>query len=117
MVECCSIIMKAVTIKSIKTKTHPQTKFLFWYVFGASRGGDNRVKIISALKKSPSNTHQIAEQLQLDYKAVKHHLTVLEKNNMVQKMGERYGMIFFVSPLVEENIELFDEIVSKKKNQ
>ena len=108
--------MKAVTIKSIKTKTHPQTKFLFWYVFGTSRGGDNRVRIISTLKNSPANTHQIAEQLQLDYKAVKHHMGVLEKNNLVQKVGEKYGALFFLSPLLEENIELFDEIVTKKKN-
>ena len=107
--------MKALTIKSIKTKTHPQTKFLFWYVFGASRGGDNRIKIISALRQSPANTHQIAEQLKLDYKAVKHHLGVLEKNNLVQKMGEKYGMIFFLSPLTDEHVDLFDEIVTKKK--
>ena len=105
--------MKSVTIKSIKTKTHPQTKFLFWYVFGASRGGNNRIRIISDLKKSPFNTHQISEHLQLDYKAVKHHLTVLEKNNLVGKMGERYGMSFFLSSLLEENMELFNEIAEK----
>ena len=109
--------MKAVTIRSIKTKTHPQTKFLFWYVFGASRGGNNRIKIISHLKKSPANTNQIAEYLQLDYKAIKHHLTVLEKNNLIGKMGEKYAITFFLSPFLEEHIELFDEIATKKKNQ
>ena len=108
--------MQTVTIKSIKTKTHPQTKFLFWYVFGTSRGGDNRIKIISYLRSSPANTHQISSNLQLDYKAIKHHLGVLEKNNLVQKIGEKYGMIFFLSQLFEENIELFDEIATKKKN-
>lgn len=108
--------MKAVTIKSIKTKTHPQTKFLFWYVFGASRGGSNRIRIISYLEKNPFNTHQIAEHLHLDYKAIKHHLDVLEKNNLVRTMGERYGRIFFLSSLLEENIELFDEIVEKTSN-
>lgn len=107
--------MQAITIKSIKTKTHPQTKFLFWYVFGTSRGGDNRIKIISYLRSSPANAHQMATQLQLDYKAIKHHLGVLEKNNLVQKMGEKYGMIFFLSSLLEENIKLFDEITVKKK--
>ena len=108
--------MKSVTIKSIKTKTHPQTKFLFWYVFGASRGGNNRVRIISHLKDSPANTNKIAEHLQLDYKAVKHHLGVLEKNNLVGKMGEKYSVIFFLSPLLEENIELFNEIAEKTNN-
>ena len=105
--------MKSITIKSIKTKTHSQTKFLFWYVFGASRGGNNRVRIISHLKSSPANTNKIAEYLQLDYKVIKHHLDVLEKNNLVGKMGEKYSVIFFLSPLLEENMELFNEIVEK----
>ncbi|QMU53586.1 MAG: ArsR family transcriptional regulator [Nitrosopumilus sp.] len=105
--------MKAVTIKSIKTNVHSETKFLFWYVFGASRGGGNRIKIISFLKDSPVNTNKIAEYLHLDYKGVKHHLDVLEKNNLVTKIGERYGMIFFLSPLLEENIDLFEEIAEK----
>ena len=105
--------MNTVTIKSIKTSVHSETKFLFWYVFGASRGGSNRIKIISYLKNSPANTNKIAEYLQLDYKGIKHHLSVLEKNNLVTKMGEKYSVLFFLSPLLEENIELFDEIVGK----
>ena len=108
--------MKSVTIKSIKTSVHSETKFLFWYVFGTSRGGNNRIKIISHLKNSPTNTNKIAEYLQLDYKVIKHHLKVLEKNNFVTKTGEKYGTIFFLSPLLEENIELFEE-VAKKFNQ
>ena len=114
--ECIRSDMKAVTIKSIKTEVHSQTKFLFWYVFGTSKGGNNRIRIIYELKRNPSNTHKIAEHLQLDYKAIKHHLTVLEKNNIVGKMGEKYGMIFFLSPLFEENIELFNEIAAKTNN-
>lgn len=108
--------MKTVTIKSIKTNVHSETKFLFWYVFGASRGGSNRIKIISHLKNSPANRNKIAEYLQLDYKGIRHHLEVLEKNNLVTKMGENYGKIFFLSPLLEENMELFDEIVEKINN-
>ena len=57
----------------------------------------------------------MSTQLQLDYKAIKHHLGVLEKNNLVQKIGEKYGTIFFLSSLLEENIKLFDEITTKKK--
>lgn len=105
--------MNTVTIKSIKTKVHSETKFLFWYVFGASRGGSNRIKIISFLKDSPANTNKIAEHMHIDYKGVKHHLEVLEKNNFVTKVGERYGLIFFLSSLLEENMELFEEIAEK----
>ena len=105
--------MKSVTIRSIKTKTHPQTKFLFWYVFGASRGGENRIRIITDLKGSPANTNKISEHLQMDYKSIKHHLAVLEKNNLVGKTGERYGMSFFLFSLLEENMELFNEIYEK----
>ena len=38
----------------------PQARRLLWFVFAGSRGGLNRLRIISALKDKPMNTNQLA---------------------------------------------------------
>ena len=88
-------------------------KRLFWYLFAGSRGGNNRIKIIDLLKERPYNINQLSEALALDYKAIRHHITVLEKNNLVAKMGEKYGVLYFISNYLEVNLESFNEIKSK----
>jgi len=105
--------MRAITIKSIQTKTHPETKRLFWFVFAATRGGTNRIRIISHLRNMPSNTHRLSKEMGLDYKAVQHHLKNLEQNNLVTKVGSNYGVTYFPSVLFEDGEAVFDEIVSK----
>ncbi len=91
----------------------PEAKRLLWFVFAGTRGGLNRMKLILALKNQPLNANQLAKELGLDYKAIQHHIKVLEKNNLVTKAGEKYGVTFFISTFLEVNIESFDEIVSK----
>ena len=91
-------------------------KRLFWYLFAGSRGGNNRIKIIDFLKERPYNMNQLAEALGLDYKAIQHHIMILEKNSLVSKIGEKYGVVYFISNYLEANIEAFNEIVSKIKN-
>jgi predicted transcriptional regulator len=91
----------------------PNAKRLFWYLFAGSRGGNNRIKIIELLKEHPFNINQLAETLKLDYKAIQHHISVLEKNNMVSKVGEKYGVSYFISDYLESNITTFDQITSQ----
>jgi len=91
----------------------PDAKRLLWFVFAGSRGGLNRLKIISKLKENPFNTNQLAKELGLDYKAIQHHISVLEKNNLITKEGEKYGVTYFLSTFLEVNMETFDEIAKK----
>jgi predicted transcriptional regulator len=93
----------------------PNAKRVLWYLFAGSRGGNNRVKIILLLKERPYNINQLAESLKLDYKAVQHHISVLEKNNMIGKVGEKYGVLYFLSNYLEANLSYFDEIRSQLK--
>ena len=93
--------------------TDPNAKRLLWFLFAGSRGGDNRMKIIDLLKDRPYNINQISESLGLDYKAIQHHILVLQKNNIITKMGEKYGVLYFISNYLEANIEAFNEIKSK----
>ena len=91
----------------------PHAKLLFWFLFAGSRGGLNRLKIVSVLKKNPLNTNQLAKELGLDYKAIQHHIRVLEKNNIITKIGEKYGVTYFISTFLEVNMETFNELVQK----
>jgi DNA-binding transcriptional ArsR family regulator len=88
----------------------PNAKRLLWYLFAGSRGGENRIRIIDLLKERPYNMNQLAEAMGVDYKAVQHHIGVLEKNNMVTKTGEKYGVLYFISNYLEVNIEAFNEV-------
>jgi predicted transcriptional regulator len=97
----------------------PNAKRLLWYLFAGSRGGENRIRIINLLKERPYNMNQLAEALGVDYKAVQHHIGVLEKNNMVTRTGEKYAVLYFISNYLEVNIQAFNEVktaIDKKKN-
>ena len=91
----------------------PTARRLLWYLFAGSKGGENRIKIINLLQDTPLNINRMAEVLDLDYKAVQHHVDVLEKNNLVSRMGEKYGIMYFVSNYLESNMDTFKEIITK----
>lgn len=91
----------------------PYAKKLLWFVFTGSRGGINRLKIVNLLKQQPYNANQLAKEMNLDYKAVIHHIRVLEKNNIITKMGEKYNVTFFISNFLEANMESYNEIAEK----
>jgi len=98
---------------SEQRKPDKQTRTLLLYLFTSTRGGLTRLRIIIHLLEKPYNTHQLAQKLDLDYKAVQHHMRVLEKNNMVSKIGEKYGAIFHLSNFLEMNINALDEAIDK----
>jgi len=102
--------------RTIEAKSHLQTKIVFWLLFVGSRGGTNRIRIISALRKMPSNRNQLATELGMDYKNIQHHIKVLEGNNLVKKIGKKYGMIYYVSTLFENSEAVFDEIIARLRS-
>jgi len=102
-------------VKTIKAKTHPETKKLFWVLFAGSRGSDARIRIMSVLRKRPRNKNQLATELGIDYKNIQHHIKILEENNLVKKTGNQYGMTYYVSELFMHNEITFDEIRDKLK--
>ncbi len=91
----------------------PDAKRLLWFVFAGSRGGLNRLKIISKVRENPYNINQLAKELSLDYKAIQHHIRVLEKNNLITSVGEKYGVAYFISTFLEVNMDSFEEIERK----
>ena len=91
----------------------PYAKRLLWFVFMGSKGGLNRMRLVSVIRQRPLNANQLAKELDLDYKAIQHHIGVLEKNNLITRVGEKYGAAYFISTFLEVNLAAFDEIVSE----
>jgi DNA-binding transcriptional ArsR family regulator len=88
-------------------------KYLLGWLIAGTRGGPTRAKIIAALKQSPMNANQLATLLKMDYKTMRHHLDVLEKNKIITSIGDRYGATYFLSQTMEDNYAMFEEIVNK----
>jgi DNA-binding transcriptional ArsR family regulator len=93
---------------------------LLWLIVG-SRGGVNRGRIIEAISKEPLNANQLCTLLGVDYRTVRHHIDVLEKNNIIVSVGEHYGKGYFLSQEVEQSYgdfeEIWNEIAKKLKKE
>ena len=91
-------------------------KNLLWYLIAGTKGGETRGKIIELLNTNPCNANKIAEILNLDYKTVRHHLGVLEKNNIITAVNKgNYGAVYFLSEIMKSNLPVFSEILKKYK--
>jgi DNA-binding transcriptional ArsR family regulator len=96
----------------MSTSARPMKYLLGWLIAG-TRGGPTRAKMIKALNQAPQNANQLANLLRMDYRTIRHHLKVLQKNRIITSAGEGYGTTYFLSPAMEENYALFEEIVNK----
>ncbi len=89
-------------------------KHYLWHLLAGTRGGLTRIHIIQLLRDRPYNANQLHDRLSMDYKTIQHHLRVLSKRNIITTENEgSYGAMYFLSPLMEENMEMFDEILGK----
>lgn len=84
---------------------------VLWYVLSGTRGGMNRIRILRALDDRPRNAHRLAEDLDLDYKTVQHHLDVLTENAIVESSGDDYGAIYLPTARARDHWEMVEEIV------
>jgi len=96
----------------MSSNTRSLRHLLGWLIAG-TRGGPTRARIVEILKETPQNANQLATSMKLDYKTVRHHLTVLEKNRIISSIGDKYGATYFLSQMMEENYALFEEILNK----
>lgn len=100
-------------VSAIKDRTYPHIERLLWFMFVGSRGGPNRLKIILQLKKNPLNSNQLANALGIDYKAIQHHIRILEKNNLIIKSKRKYSTTYSISTIISSNLKVIGKIVSK----
>jgi DNA-binding transcriptional ArsR family regulator len=84
---------------------------LLWFLIAGTRGGPNRARIIETLRERPCNAHQLSEILGLDYRTVRHHLDLLERNGLLkQPAGREYAAPYFLTAYLEGNYGIFEEV-------
>ncbi|PSP80262.1 ArsR family transcriptional regulator [Halobacteriales archaeon QS_1_68_20] len=86
---------------------------VLWYVLTGTRGGENRVRILKALDQRPRNANQLAEELDLDYKTVRHHLDVLVDNDIVTSSGDDYGAIYMPTEQARDHWDVIETIIEE----
>jgi DNA-binding transcriptional ArsR family regulator len=86
---------------------------VLWYVFTGTQGGENRLRILKALEQRPRNANRLAEDLDLDYKTVRHHLDVLVENDVVSDSGDDYGAVYLPTDRVQRHWDTVEEIIEE----
>ena len=84
-----------------------------WHVLAAPRGGPNRARILRALDERPRNANRLADDLDLAYNTVRHHLDVLEEHDIVTSGDESYGTVYLPSERTRNHWDTVDEILTK----
>ncbi len=87
------------------------------HLFIKTKGGNNRVQIVKTLKQCPRNANQIAKILHVDYRTIRHHLQVLEKNDVVVNVGGGYATAYFLSKQMEDNFAIFEKTINCLYNE
>lgn len=81
-----------------------------WYLLAGTRGGQNRVRLIRSLSERPRNANQLADQLDLDYNTVRHHLDMLIDHDVVERGEADYGALYFLTDGFERHRDEFERI-------
>jgi len=87
---------------------------LLWHLLVGTRGGLTRGRIIELLTDRPYNANALAEALGMDYKTIRHHLRVLERDHIVlPSKQEGYGVLYFITADFTRHLAAFRTIWEK----
>jgi DNA-binding transcriptional ArsR family regulator len=89
---------------------------VLWQVLAGTRGGPNRVRILEALDEQPRNRNQLAEELDLNYKTVEHHLDVLKDNDIVESTDADYGSVYLITDRARNHWDAATEIMDQVRS-
>jgi DNA-binding transcriptional ArsR family regulator len=67
-------------------------------LFTGVRGGASRLHVLKLIEERPRNPNQLVHELGYGYKAIVHHLEILEQNGLVERERKLdYGGTFFMT--------------------
>ncbi|MFB6219351.1 MAG: winged helix-turn-helix domain-containing protein [Halobacteriaceae archaeon] len=84
---------------------------VLWHLLASSRGGPTRARLLRALDERPRNANRLAEELDLDYTTVRHHLAVFEENGVVEKSGDEYAAVYLLTDRLYDHWDTVEEIL------
>lgn len=76
-------------------------------------GGPNRAGILQAIDRRPLNANQLADYLDLDFKTVRHHLDVLQENDVVRNSGDDHGAVYLLTQQAKANWHTVEERIGE----
>ena len=113
---CKSKIFKNIpSYENIKEGQHVAK--LFTSVFTGMKGRYTRMRILCAITENPMNTLELAKKLELDYKTIQHSINVLEKYNLIIRIGQGYGDMFFPSEMISSNLPTLYKVIRKVEDK
>lgn len=86
---------------------------VLWQTLAGTRGGPNRARILRALDERPRNANQLAQDVDLAYNTVRHHLQVLEENGVVTSSDASYGTVYLPSDRAEQHWDTVEKIITQ----
>ena len=86
---------------------------VLWQALAGTRGGPNRARILKTLADRPRNANQLAEEVDLAYNTVRHHLDVLEENGIITSGDADYGAVYLPSDRARANWGTVQEILEQ----
>ncbi|WP_311171989.1 winged helix-turn-helix domain-containing protein [Halobellus ordinarius] len=86
---------------------------VLWQTLAGTRGGPNRARILRALEERPRNANQLAEDFDLAYNTIRHHLDVLEDNGVVTSSDASYGTVYLPSDRAKNHWETVERIITQ----
>ena len=84
-------------------------RLTFWLLEG-TKGGPTRIRLLLLLKARPMNMHQLSKSANMDYKTVEHHISLLEKNGLVECIGDGYGRVYFISESMLSQKDILESV-------
>ncbi|WP_262176593.1 ArsR/SmtB family transcription factor [Haloarcula laminariae] len=84
-----------------------------WYLLTATRGGANRARIINALTERPKNANELADELDVGYKTIRHHMEQLEDHDVVESGEESYAKLYFLTDRFDAYRDTFEDITEQ----
>lgn len=97
-------------LETAESSVTQEMEKVLWYLFAGSRGGANRVRIVRELNTRPRNANELADQLDVDYNTITHHLDALMENNIVEPGENDYGQLYFLTDQFENHWTTFETI-------
>jgi len=86
---------------------------VLWQTLAGTRGGPNRARVLRALDTQPRNANQLADDLDLAYNTVRHHLEVLEDNGVITSSDADYGVIYLPSDRAQNHWDTVEQILTQ----
>lgn len=84
---------------------------ILWYLLVGTRGGANRLRLLTLLRERPYNAHVLSELTGLDYRTVRHHLDTMVDHRLVAcPHPEEYATLYFLDGWLQANLELLDRV-------